>query len=62
MRLPAPFIRLPLKFDVQRLQAELAMLGAASWVKHPNEIAGNSSVRLISVGGGENDAGVLFGK
>ena len=55
MRLPAPFIRLPLKFDVQRLQAELAMLGAASWVKHPNEIAGNSSVRLISVGGGEND-------
>lgn len=55
MRLPQPFFRLPLRFDVDRLQAEVAALPADAWVKHPNEIAGNTSLRLISADGGEND-------
>lgn len=55
MRLPRPFIRLPVRFDADRLRAEVAALGAAAWAPHPNHIAGNSSLRLISVGGGEND-------
>lgn len=56
MRLPRPFYRLPIRFDVERLRAEVAALPADAWAKHPNHIEGNSSVRLISVDGGENDA------
>lgn len=55
MRLPRPFFRLPLRFDAARLRAEVAALPAEAWAAHPNAIAGNSSVRLISVDGGEND-------
>jgi hypothetical protein len=55
MRLPKPFYRLPVTFDVERLRAEVNALPGAAWVSHPNEIEGNSSVRLISAGGGEND-------
>lgn len=55
MRLPKPFFRLPLRFDVDRLRAEVAALPARAWASHPNAIQGNSAVRLISVDGGEND-------
>lgn len=55
MRLPKPFFRLPLRFDVERLRAEVAALPEHAWVHHPNQIKGNSAVRLISVDGGEND-------
>jgi hypothetical protein len=55
MRLPKPFYRLPVRFDVERMRAEVAALPASAWARHPNQIEGNSSVRLISVGGGEND-------
>ena len=55
MRLPRPFYRLPVRFDVARLAEELAQIPADAWVPHPNEIPGNSSVRLISAEGGEND-------
>jgi LPS sulfotransferase NodH len=55
MRLPKPFFRLPLRFDVERLRAEVAALPEHAWVRHPNQIQGNSAVRLISVEGGEND-------
>src|SRR5262245_3373522 len=55
MRLPRPFYRLPLQFDAARLAEEVTALGTDVWANHPNEIAGNTSVRLISVDGGEND-------
>ena len=55
MRLPKPFYRLPLRFDVERLRAEVAALPAGAWARHPNDIKGNSAARLISVDGGEND-------
>jgi len=55
MRLPKPFFRLPVRFDVDRLRAEVAALPANAWAHHPNQIQGNSAVRLISVDGGEND-------
>jgi hypothetical protein len=55
MRLPKPFYRLPRRFDVERLRAEVAALPAVAWAPHPNGIPGNSSVRLISADGGEND-------
>ncbi len=55
MRLPRPFFRLAVRFDVARLRAELEKVPASAWAEHPNSIDGNSSVRLITVGGGEND-------
>jgi len=55
MKLPKPFYRLPVRFDAARLAAELAEMPSAAWADHPNEIPGNTSLRLISVDGAEND-------
>lgn len=55
MKLPAPFIKLPFRFDVARLQEEVAAFPADAWAPHPNRIPGNEALRLITVGGGEND-------
>jgi LPS sulfotransferase NodH len=55
MRLPRPFYRLPIRANVERLRAEVAALPASAWARHPNDIKGNSAVRLVSVEGGEND-------
>ncbi|MBW8304592.1 MAG: aspartyl/asparaginyl beta-hydroxylase domain-containing protein, partial [Brevundimonas sp.] len=55
MKLEAPFIKLPFRFDVSRLQEEIAAFPAEAWVRHPNNLDGNSALRLITVGGGEND-------
>lgn len=59
MRLPKPFYKLPLRFDVQRLQQEVMALPEQAWAAHPTAIPGNSAVRLISADGGDNDA--VFG-
>jgi hypothetical protein len=55
MRLPQKFYRLPVKFDAARLRAEIEEIPAQAWVAHPTGEPGNSAVRLISVGGGDND-------
>jgi hypothetical protein len=55
MRLPQPFYRLPVRFDAERLRGEVEALPATAWVEHPNRIDGNTSVRLITVDGTEND-------
>ncbi len=56
MKLIRPFVKLPLRFDAGRLAQEVAALPASAWARHPTGFAGNSAARLISVGGGENDA------
>lgn len=56
MRLARPFFQLPVLFDASRLQAEVAALPPEAWVAHPDGLAGNSAVRLISSGGGETDS------
>ncbi|MDV6330928.1 sulfotransferase [Asticcacaulis sp. 201] len=56
MRLSRPFFQLPVLFDVDRLQAEVAALPAEAWVAHPDQVPGNSAARLISAGGEETDA------
>jgi len=56
MRLSHPLIQLPLLFDVERLQAEVAALPTNAWVAHPDHLPGNSAVRLISAGGLETDS------
>jgi len=56
MRLAKPFFQLPVLFDVERLQSEVAALPAEAWVSHPDSLAGNSAARLISAGGAETDS------
>lgn len=57
MRLPVPFLQLPLRFDAERLQAEMLALGNDGWRKHPSNYPGNYSLPLIAVDGEpDNDA------
>ena len=55
MRLPQPFHRLSIKFDAARMREEIERIPSSAWAEHPNGIPGNSSLRLISVNGEEND-------
>ena len=55
MKLAPSFVKLPLRFDTERLAREVAALPPSAWTRHPQGFPGNSAARLISVGGGEND-------
>ena len=55
MKLARHFYRLPVRFDVERLRAEVEALPADAWSTHPSEYAGNTAARLITVGGAQND-------
>jgi LPS sulfotransferase NodH len=55
MRLSQPFHRLSVKFDAARMREEIERIPSSAWAEHPNGIPGNSSIRLISVNGEEND-------
>jgi hypothetical protein len=55
MRLPAPFVKLPLRFDIERLQQEIAQFSEDEWRAHPQDYAGNSALILISHDGTDND-------
>lgn len=55
MKLASAFVRLPLRFDVERLAQEVRALPAEAWARHPTDYAGNSAARLISLNGEEND-------
>ncbi len=55
MRLPQPFQRLSVRFDADRMREEIDRIPPSAWAAHPNDIPGNSSIRLISVNGTQND-------
>jgi hypothetical protein len=55
LKLARHFYRLPVRFDVDRLRAEVEALPADAWSRHPSEYAGNTAARLITVGGNQND-------
>ena len=42
MKLQVPFIQLPLRFDADRLAAEIAAIGEDAWKPHPQGFPGNS--------------------
>jgi hypothetical protein len=56
MRLPTEFVRLPYKFDVERLSKEVLAFDESAWMPHVQGFAGNSSIPLISLNGEMNDA------
>ena len=55
MKLHAPFIQLPLRFDAAVLADEITALDASFWKPHPQGFAGNSMLPLVSVDGNPDD-------
>lgn len=51
MKLPLPFIQLPLTFDAPALAREIDALGESVWMPHPQGFPGNSMLPLIAVDG-----------
>lgn len=51
MRLPVPFIQLPLKFDAAALAAEIGGLSDDLWRSHPSGLPGNTALPLVTVDG-----------
>ncbi|MBN8726693.1 MAG: sulfotransferase [Xanthomonadales bacterium] len=51
MKLPAPFIQLPLLFDADALAAEIGRFDESMWRAHPDGIPGNSALPLAAVDG-----------
>lgn len=57
MKLPTEFIRLPFRFDAQRLQQEVDAIEESEWRPHPQGFRGNSALLLVSADGDPgNDA------
>ncbi len=55
MRLPTEFVRLPFRFDVERLSQEVLAFDESEWMPHPHGFEGNTSIPLISLNGEMND-------
>lgn len=51
MKLPVPFIQLPLRFDSNALAAEVEAVGEDAWRDHPQKFPGNSMLPLLAAGG-----------
>lgn len=51
MKLPVPFIQLPLLFDAKTLAAEIAAFDESLWRPHPSAMPGNSALPLAAVDG-----------
>lgn len=55
MRFSRPLLQLPIRFDGERLAAEVETLPTSAWIPHPMGFPGNDAVPLVSVNGGLND-------
>lgn len=55
MRLPTPFVKLPLTFSHAKLADEISQFGEEEWRAHPQRFEGNTSLVLVSTNGEEND-------
>jgi len=51
MRLSKPLLQLPIRFDAEKLAAEVNALPPSAWMPHPGGFAGNEAVPLVSPGG-----------
>lgn len=55
MKLPVPFIQLPLQFDARILAREISGFGADHWREHPQKYPGNLWLPLLAVNGNPDD-------
>lgn len=51
MKLPVPFLQLPLLFDAAILASEVQALGEGAWRNHPQKFPGNSMLPLLAANG-----------
>jgi len=56
MRLGKPLLQLPIRFDAEKLAAEVKGLPQSAWMPHPTGFTGNDAVPLVSPGGALTDA------
>lgn len=61
MRLPVPFIQLPLQFDARLLASEIETLGEGVWRDHPQKFVGNSMLPLLAARGDAADESFVDG-
>lgn len=62
MKLPHPFVQLPILFDASRMEAEISALGEDAWLPHPQGFPGNSMLPLVASHGdpaNESFAGLM---
>ncbi len=57
MKLPDPFVQLPLLFDAAALAAEIEAIPESCWKPHPEGFIGNSMLPLVAVGGDPDNEG-----
>jgi hypothetical protein len=62
MKLPVPFIQLPLFFDANAMAAEIDALEGALWQPHPSGLPGNTALPLVAVAGDPSRGDMLAGK
>lgn len=55
MKLPVPFIQLPLLFDAEALAAEINAIEESHWRPHPQGFPGNSMLPLVAINGDPDD-------
>jgi hypothetical protein len=51
MKLPVPFVQLPLTFDASRLAAEVGTIDESCWRPHTHGFPGNDALPLLSLNG-----------
>lgn len=56
MRLATEFVRLPFKFDFDKLSEEVLAFAESDWMPHVQGFKGNTSIPLISLNGERNDS------
>ncbi len=61
MKLPVPFIQLPLLLDADRLAAEISALDESLWQPHPSGLPGNTALPLVAADGDPARGDALFG-
>lgn len=55
MRLATEFVRLPCRFDVEKLRQEVLAFDRSEWLPHVQGYAGNTAIPLISLNGEMNN-------
>ena len=58
MRLPQPFVRLPLQADAAALAAEIDAIDPDAWRPHPEGAPGNTALPLVAANGDPTDDGL----
>ncbi|HJU07136.1 MAG TPA: sulfotransferase [Rhodanobacteraceae bacterium] len=61
MKLPVPFIQLPLSFDASALATEINGLEESLWRSHPSGLPGNTALPLVAADGNPARGDDLFG-